>query len=54
MGRRGFLRRDLIRKGKVFAASAAFLEGLCTVRIQGILVVLNLLHYNDMIGLSDQ
>lgn len=54
MGRRGCLRRDLIRKGKVFAATtAAFLEGLCIVRIQGILVVLNLLHYDDMLGLSD-
>jgi hypothetical protein len=55
MGRRGWLRRDLIRKGTVFAATAALLEslGVVIVRNQGILVFLNVLHYDDVLGLSE-
>ena len=53
MGRRGWLRRDLIRKGKVLAATTALLESLGVVRNQGILVVLNVLHYDDVLGLRD-
>jgi len=53
MGRRGWLRRDLIRKGTVFAATTALLESLGVVRYQGILVFLNVLHYDNLLGLSD-
>jgi hypothetical protein len=50
---RGYLIRDLIRKRTVFAATAALLESLGVVRNQGVLVVLNVLHYDDVLGLSD-
>jgi hypothetical protein len=53
MRRWGYLIRDLIRKRTVFAATAALLESLGVVRNQGILVVLNVLHYDDALGLSD-
>ena len=53
MGRRGWIRRDLIHKGTVFAATAALLESLGVVRNQGILVVLNVLYYDYVLGLRD-